>query len=221
MHSSFAERTETASKIKNAIHPFYENEDISFYKNKLIHIEDIIEQKEVDRGNAADFQSFEMKAYYILTFQDDIGNTHEYRSTIKPKNVGSIMYYVVENGKIKDVFSESDKERLKKHISIKTEYKYPNKIHRFTNFCFGSPFKALTIPFGSWFLFSTVIYLSGHFDYLSKDASFGVPVMLGGISSLFIFIIFSFFDVILQGKTESFIQKKQNEERDAMLKTFI
>lgn len=142
MHSSFAERTETASKITNAIHPFYENEDISFYKNKLIHIEDIIEQKEVDRGNAADFQSFEMKAYYILTFQDDIGNTHEYRSTIKPKNVGSIMYYVVENGKIKDVFSESDKERLKKHISIKTEYKYPNKIHRFTNFCFGSPFQS-------------------------------------------------------------------------------
>lgn len=221
MYSSFAERTEITSKITNDIHPFYENEGISFYKNKLIRIEDAIEQKEVDRGNAADFQSFEMKVYHILTFKDEMGNTHEYQSTIKPKNVGSIMYYAVEDGKIKDVFSESDKERFKKYIYIKKEYKNPNKIYRFTQFLFRSDSHVITLLSCGWFLFSTLIYWSGYFGYSPKDGPFAASLLFGGFCTVFVFIGLVLFDIVFDRKVEKNIQKKRNEEKDAILKTFI
>lgn len=221
MYSSFAERTETASKITNDIHPFYEKEGVSFYKNKLIHIEDIIEQKEVDRGNAADFQSFEMKVHYILTFQDDMGNTHEYQSTIKPKNVGSIMYYVVQNGKIKDVFSESDKIRFKNHIHINTKYKHPSKIHNFINFCTDRTFKLAIVISLLVLLVCGLSCLSSYFADSPNNKDYILSFALGLISYFVILPSVMLAEHICGEKLESFIQKKQNEERDAMLEKFI
>lgn len=221
MYSSFAERTETASKITNDIHPFYEKEGVSFYKNKLIHIEDIIEQKEVDRGNAADFQSFEMKVHYILTFQDDMGNTHEYQSTIKPKNVGSIMYYVVQNGKIKDVFSESDKIRFKNYIHINTKYKHPSKIHNFINFCTDRTFKLAIVISLLVLLVCGLSCLSSYFADSPNNKDYILSFALGLISYFVILPSVMLAEHICGGKLESFIQKKQNEERDTMLEKFI
>lgn len=221
MHSTLAKKTTIDLNVSKKMHPFYEEGDVSFYKNKLIHIEDIIEQKEVDRGNAADFKSFETKVYHLLTFQDEMGNTHEYQSTIKPKNVDIIMYYVVENGKIKDIFSESDKERLKKYIDIKTEHKKFSKIHRFTQVFFGSDLRRIASFSCFWFLSSTFIYWSGNFVHFSKEEPFGISLLLGGWCAFFVFITLSFFDFIFDRKLEKNIQKKQNEEKEAIFKTFI
>lgn len=221
MYSTLAEKTTIDLNVSKKMYPFYEEGDVSFYKNKLIHIEDIIEQKEIDRGNAADFKSFETKVYHLLTFQDEMGNTHEYQSTIKPKNVGGIMYYVVENGKIKDVFSESDKERLKKYIDIKTEHKKFSKIYRFTQVFFRSDLRIITLFLCLWFLFSTFIYWSGNFVHFSKEEPFGSSLLLGGWSAFPVFITLAFFDSIFHQKAKKIMQKKQNEEKEAIFKTFI
>lgn len=218
MHSSFAERTEIASKITNYIHPFYENEGISFYRNKLISIEDIIEQKEVDSGNSADFKSLEMKAYHILTFQDEMGNTHEYQSPIKPKNIDSIMYYVVKNGKIKDVFSQSDKRKFKDYIHTNTEFKHPSKIYNFISFCTDSIFR---ICFVIFLFMSLVFALSAFFLDSNNNQNYVLSFASAAISYFIIMPMVVFSDDLCKNKWESFIQEKKDEEKDVILESFI
>lgn len=221
MYSTLAEKTTIDLNVSKKMYPFYEEGDVSFYKNKLIHIEDIIEQKEIDRGNAADFKSFETKVYHLLTFQDEMGNTHEYQSTIKPKNVGGIMYYVVENGKIKDVFSESDKIRFKNYIHINTKYKHPSKIHNFINFCTDRTFKLAIVISLLVLLVCGLSCLSSYFADSPNNKDYILSFALGLISYFVILPSVMLAEHICGEKLESFIQKKQNEERDAMLEKFI
>lgn len=222
MQNTFAEKNiKIDVGIADKISPFYYNNGTSFYKNRLIHIEDIIEQQAVNKGNAADFQSFETKAYYILTFQDEMGNTHEYQSTIKPKNVGSIMYYVTENEKIKDIFSESDKARFKNHIHIKTEYKYPSKTYQFIDFYFNSIFN-MTFMTSLWIFFiSALVYLSGHFNDLPDNGPYVVPLIFGMASLILLMPTSLFVGIKLVRKAKHFTREKQDEEKEAILKTFI
>lgn len=222
MHNKFAEQTiKIEVDVANKISPFYYNSGISFYKNRLIHVEDIIEQQVVNKGNSADFQSFETKAYHILTFQDEMGNTHEYQSTIKPNNVGSIMYYVTENGKIKDIFSESDKAKFKNHIHIKTEYKYPSKTYQFIDFYFNSIFNVTSMTSLWIFFISALVYLSGHFNDLPDNGPYVVPLIFGMASLIPLIPTSLFVGIKLARKAKIFTREKQDEEKEAILKTFI
>lgn len=114
-------------KVSDAPSPFYTNEKISFYKNRLIAIEEIVEMKNTssdwDENTKKHFDVFDFGSNYALTFEDEQGNTHIQISKKKPKQIGDIFYYVTNDDKLTHIAHETNKESLKKFISLdKGEY---------------------------------------------------------------------------------------------------
>lgn len=217
MHNKFAEQTiKIEVDVANKISPFYYNSGISFYKNRLIHVEDIIEQKEVNKDNSVDFQSFETKIYHLLTFQDEMGNTHKYRSSIKPKNIGDTMYYVVENGEIKDIFSEHNKNGLKKYLTVKGEYKYSNIIYKCCYFYIKNFLKIFV--FGTP-ICSIMLIIFNAFPSVNHDRAI-LSVLLSIHIIAFSFMPFIFLGHIHEEKANKFISDKEDKEKETLLETF-
>ena len=109
-------------KTSDTPSPFYTNEKMSFYKNRLISIEEIVEMKNTssdwDENTKKHFDVFDFGSNYALTFKDEQGNTHIQISKKKPKQIGDIFYYVTNDDKLTYIAHETNKESLKQFISL-------------------------------------------------------------------------------------------------------
>lgn len=114
-------------KVFDAPSPFYTNEKMSFYKNRLIAVEEMVEIEDIssgcDENTKRHFDIFNSNIIYNLTFEDEQGNTHIQRAKKKPKQVGDVFYYVTNDDKLTHIAHETDKESLKQFICLnKREY---------------------------------------------------------------------------------------------------
>ena len=109
-------------KTSDTPSPFYINEKMSFYKNRLIAIEEIVEMKNTssdwDENTRTHFDLFDFSSNYALTFEDEQGNTHIQTSKKKPKRIGDMFYYITNDDKLTYIAHETNKESLKKFISL-------------------------------------------------------------------------------------------------------
>lgn len=218
MNVCLAEKRETQSNYSRFICPFYQEENGDFYKNKLIEIEEVVYQVETNTEDNNEFEAFKADFYYLLTFKDEQGNIHQYKSKVKPKNTGKVFYYIVKDEEIINIFSEKNKKELKRYISVKNDYHYDSKIFRFNKYLMDNFF--ITFSIISVFI-SSLIYSTGFFDYLTNDGVYFCPLMIGTIFSLFLFSIGAEIAVIYFKKKENFKVEKEEEEKETTFKTFI
>lgn len=207
---------------ENTIQPFYQDDCAMFYKNKLINVEDIVEHYEMNTDDNSEFEAYSSKISYLLTFEDYKGNTHNYISSVKPKNIGAVYYYVIEDDKLENIFPEKDRKKLKPYISIDTKYEYNNKskIYSLASFLGRHPIK---IFIALWVLFLVFLLLSIPSPYSTVD--YIIASALTGFPTIVTFILGAFItenvEKHFKSKADIFIEQKENEEREHILKTFI
>ena len=112
------------------IHPFYQEENGEFYKNKLVDIKEVFYQVEIDTEDNNEFEAYKYETYYLLTFTNEAGDFHQYKSKVKPKNIDKVFYYIVKDEEITNIFPEKNKKELKKYITVKNDYSYDNNIFK-------------------------------------------------------------------------------------------
>ena len=102
--------------------PFYTKNDKTFYKNKIISVEEIIYTKDCSDERNGEFRKhfsiYKPTIEYILTFEDQYGNTHSFTCDSKPKKIDDLFYYIIEDNHIAYIAHENDKESLKDFIGI-------------------------------------------------------------------------------------------------------
>ena len=204
---------------KNTVLPFYQDSGAMFYKNKLINVEDIVEHYEMNTDDNNEFEAYSSKISYLLTFEDDKGDIHNHISPVKPKNIGAVYYYVIKDNKLKNIFPEKDRKKLKPYISIDTKYEYNNKskIYSLASFVDRHHIKitAFLYPISSLlvgFLFS---FFTNPLDAYLSACLFSLIIM---------FIPIYIADRIsnhFHNESNIFVKQKENEERENILKTFI
>lgn len=214
--NAFQERNE------NTIQPFYQDSGAMFYKNKLINVEDIVEHYEMNTDDNSEFEAYSSKISYLLTFENERGNIHKYISSVKPKNIGALYYYVIKDDKLENIFPEKDRKKLKPYISIDTKYEYNNKskIYSLTSFITKHPIKTFT---SSWIFFQyplTAYILLTFFQFDNIDSLF-ISSIFSTILTFFLFFIIDVTHQDFNDKVRNLINQKENEERENILKTFI
>ena len=206
---------------ENTIQPFYQDSRAMFYKNKLINVEDIVEHYEMNTDDNNEFEAYSAKVFYLLTFEDEQGNIHKYISSVKPKNTGSLYYYVIKDDKLEHIFPEKDRKKLKPYISVGTKYdnNKKNKLYSFTSFIENN--HTITLPA---LLFIVIVFITyASFSFLKFDifhafllGIIAMPIPVGVLLFINERINRNFYD-----KAKAFTTKKENEERENILKTFI
>lgn len=213
--NAFLERNE------NTIQPFYQDGGAIFYKNKLINVEDIVEHYEMNTDDNNEFEAYSSKISYLLTFEDDKGEKHNYISSVKPKNIGAVYYYVIKDDKIDNIFPEKDRKKLKPYISVNTKYddNKKSKPYSFTSFIEDN--RIITFPVLLFIAFVSITYVSfSLFRFDSFNAFFGGIIIMPIPAGILLYInesINRHFD----NKAKNFITQKENEERENIFKTFI
>lgn len=211
--NAFQERNE------NTIQPFYQDSGAMFYKNKLINVEDIVEHYEMNTDDNNEFEAYSSKIFYLLTFEDERGNTHKYISSVKPKNIGALYYYVIKDDKLENIFPEKDRKKLKPYISIDTKYEYNNKskIYRLASLVDRNPIKITS------FLYPISSLLVGFlFSFFTNPLDAYLSACI--FSSVIIFIPIYMADRIsnhFHNESDIFVRQKESEKRENILKTFI
>lgn len=108
--------------------PFYTTDDQMFYKNKLISVEDIIHTKDCSDEHGEDFGKhfsiYKPTIEYILTFEDQYGNTHSLTCDSKPKKIDELFYYIIEDNHVVYITHETDKASLMDFINIDEHERY-------------------------------------------------------------------------------------------------
>lgn len=207
---------------ENTVQPFYQDSGAIFYKKKLINVEDIIEHYEMNTDDNNEFEAYSAKVFYLLTFEDEQGNTHKYISSVKPKNIGAVYYYIIKDGKLENIFPEKDKKKLKPYISIDTKYEYNNKskIYSLASFLVRHPVKIFLVL---WVLFSLFLLLSVTNSYSIFDHFIASALTLLPTGVIFILGSLMAGDLVqrFESKNDIFVKQKENEERRNILKTFI
>jgi len=214
--NAFQERNE------NTIQPFYQDSGAMFYKNKLINVEDIVEHYEMNTDDNNEFEAYSSKIFYLLTFEDERGNTDKYISSVKPKNIGALYYYVIKDDKLENIFPEKDRKKLKPYISTNSKYEYNNKrkIYILTSFIEKHIIK---ISIALWISLTVFMVAS-----ILNDHSIGAYIF----SSMFAFFPTALIGVLMNDSADSanrrfkskeniFIEQKENEEIENILKNFI
>lgn len=206
---------------ENTIQPFYQDSGAMFYKNKLINVEDIVEHYEMNTDDNNEFEAYSSKISYLLTFEDDKGDKHNYISSVKPKNIGAVYYYVIKEDKLENIFPEKDRKKLKPYISVGTKYdnNKKNKLYSFTSFIENN--HTITLPV---LLFIVILFITyASFSFLKFDifhafllGIIAMPIPMGVLLFINERINKNFYD-----KAKAFTTKKENEERENILKTFI
>lgn len=194
------------------IHPFYREENGEFYKNKLVDIKEVFYQVEIDTEDNNEFEAYKYETYYLLTFTNEAGDFHQYKSKVKPKNIDKVFYYIVKDEEITNIFPEKNKKELKKYITVKNDYIYDNSIFKLIEY---NPFKTLIIGCGS---ILTLIHLSGCFDNLHPGDSLFLSFIIGVWLPLFLFFLLT---LRYQRKIEKFKSKKEQEEKETAFEKFI
>jgi len=214
--NTFQERNE------NTIQPFYQDSGAMFYKNKLINVEDIVEHYEMNTDDNSEFEAYSSKISYLLTFEDERGNTHRYISSVKPKNIDALYYYVIKDDKVENIFPEKDRKKLKPYISIDTKYEYNNKskIYSLASFFDRHPIKISIVLWilSLLFMFSFAQNYHSIFDYFLISMFAALPA---GLIFILGALVAGEVDQRFESKKDIFIEKKESEERKNILKTFI
>lgn len=204
---------------KNTVLPFYQDSGAMFYKNKLINAEEIVEHYEMNTDDNSEFEAYSSKICYLLTFEDDKGNIHKHTSSVKPKNVGAIYYYIIKDGKLKNIFPEKDRKKLKPYISVNIKYdNKKSKLYSFTSFIQKHPIKIFSAV---WFILSALIAYALLPIFHNKPDAFFVGSIFSSIPTAILVYIIESIHKFFNNETESFITQKENEERECILKTFI
>jgi len=207
------------NKVSVEISPFYTNEEMSFYKNRLIATEEVFSafdsSHNENENTQKHFSNYDSAISYVLTFEDEYGNTHSHISRLKPKNIGDIFYYVTDCGDLVHITHESDKESLKEFIDLYCESYNEYK---------GLRFKAANIftrHFSSISLFCLslcVISIIGMIAGMITDG--GIMILL---SSLLCFTSFLTFQImkISTIRSDKEIKKLISDKKDEILKSFL
>ena len=200
--------------------PFYTNEGAAFYKNRLIAIEEIISIEEssgYNENTKKHFDVFDSRISYNLTFEDEKGNTHIQNSTKKPKKIGDVFYYVIDNDKLTHIAHETDKVSLKKFICL-------NK-RQYSDYT-GIKFKILNFIEKRELLFLGSIMAILIMDVifclycLKYDKTSWVDLLMA--ASGLIFPILSFLYVFYtEGKCKKEIDKIISDKKENIFKSFI
>lgn len=207
---------------ENTIQPFYQDSGAMFYKNKLINVEDIVEHYEMNTDDNSEFEAYSSKISYLLTFEDDKGDKHNYISSVKPKNIGAVYYYVIKEDKLENIFPEKDRKKLKPYISIDTKYEYntKSKIYSLASFLVRHPVKIFLVL---WVLFSLFLLLLVTNSYSILDHFIASALTFVPTAVIFILGSLGAGDLVqrFESKNDIFIEQKENQERECILKTFI
>jgi len=199
--------------------PFYTKNDQMFYKNKLISVEEVFSASDSshneDKNMQKHFNTYDSAISYILTFEDEYGNTHSHISRMKPKNIGDIFYYVTECGNLSYLTHESDKESLKEFIDL-----YFESYNEYKGFRFKAA-DIFTRHFSSISLFCLslcVISIIGMIAGMITDG--GIMILL---SSLLWFTSFLTFQImkISTIRSDKEIKKLISDKKDEILKSFL
>lgn len=108
--------------------PFYTKNDQLFFKNKLISVEEIIHTKDCSDEHNEEFRKhfsiYKPAIEYILTFEDQYGNTHSMTCNSKPKKIDEMFYYIIEDNHVVYITHETYKASLMDFINIDEHERY-------------------------------------------------------------------------------------------------
>lgn len=204
-------------KVSDAPSPFYTNEKMSFYKNRLISVDEIVEMKNTSSDGDEHFDIFDFSSNYALTFEDEQGNTHVQISKKKPKKIGDIFYYVTNDDKLMHIAHETDKVSLKNLINLKKE-KYDART--------GIKYKILSLfekkPAIPLLYLLTALMMDLSFCIyclgLEKISWFHLSTATFGLVAPILSIIYLSY---IQEKCDKEIKKVISEKKDTIFNTFI
>lgn len=110
------------NEISREPSPFYTKESQMFYKNKLVSVEEIIYTKDCSDERNGEFNKhfsiYKPTIEYVLTFEDQHGNTHSFTCDSKPKKIDDLFYYIIKDNHIAYIAHETDKASLKNFIDL-------------------------------------------------------------------------------------------------------
>ena len=196
---------------------FYENDNGRFYKHKLIRAEEVITRTEIDTKDNNEFLSHRTDTSYLLTFEDNNGNQFKYKNNVRPKNIGSAFYYIIdENNDMIDIFPEHNKNSLTKYLTAQKEYKYNNVIHKCCHFYMTHMLKIFAIGTP---IFSLMLIMFNAFPSVDHDRPI-LSVLLSILLIGFSYAPFIFIGHIYEKKANKFISDKEDEEKQTLLNTF-
>ena len=199
--------------------PFYTNEEIAFYKNRIIAIEEVFSASDSSHNENKNmqkyFNTYDSDISYILTFQDEYGNTHSHISRMKPKNIGDIFYYVTECGNLVHLTHESDKKSLKDFIDLYFESYNEYKGIRFKAAdIFTRHFSSISLFCLSFCLISIVGMIAG----ILTDS--GMMILLSFLLCFMSFLTFQILKISTI-RSDKEIDKIISEEKEKILKSFL
>lgn len=120
------------NEISESPSPFYKTENQKFYKNRLVSVEELIHTKDCSDERNGEFRKnfsiYKPTIEYLLTFEDQHGNTHSFTCDSKPKKIDDLFYYIIKDNHITYIAHENDKESLKDFIGIEHDDADYNKV---------------------------------------------------------------------------------------------
>lgn len=211
-------------KTSDTPSPFYKKDDQMFYKNRLVSVEEILHTKDCSDERKEEFKKhfsiYKPTIEYVLTFEDQHGNTHSFTCDSKPKKIDDLFYYIIKDNNIAYIAHETDKASLKDFIEIEHDDIDDADYNKVSDkmFKLGRFFDNNEEPI---FIFFLIAYCSG-LVLMGCGLSFkiSIPFILGLAAMPLLYLAEYFKKKCIQfsyGKKEQIISSK----KDKILKCFL